>query len=164
MTRSRPDADLLPENAALPAPGSRPKSNILSPLVALLVHSAEEAVTHFREVFDDVACDWRLVRVSDGTAAARHVMNKGLPDLLVLGADLPQCSGPELVEWMRSFRGACPIPVLVYGEPADAEAREQFLRHEVKRMIPGSAPRQVLAGHLAEVVAQVENRRFAMPA
>jgi DNA-binding NarL/FixJ family response regulator len=164
MSRSRPDADLLPETAALSAPGCRPKSNILSPLVALLAHADEKAAAHFREVFEDVACDWRLVRVPDGTAATRHVVNKGLPDLLVLGPDLPQVGGPELVEWMRSFRGACPIPILVCGDPADAEARERFIRLEVRQMVPASAPRPVLAAQLAELVAQVENRRFALPA
>jgi DNA-binding response OmpR family regulator len=148
----------------LPAAEPRLKSNILSPLVALLAHPDNEEAGHFREVFEDVACDWRLVCVPDGTAAARHVMNKGLPELLVLSSDLPQVSGPELVEWMRSFRGGCPIPILVYGEPRDDEAREQLLRNEVKVIIPVPCPRQVLAGHLTRLVTQVEKRRFSMPA
>jgi DNA-binding response OmpR family regulator len=148
----------------LPAAEPRPKSNILSPLVALLAHPDEEASARFREVFEDVACDWRLVCVQDGTTAARHVMNKGLPELLVLSSDLPQVSGPELVEWMRSFRGASPIPILVYGEPRDDEAREQLLRNEVKVIVPVPCPRKVLASHLTQLVSQVEKRRFTMPA
>ena len=64
--------------------------NVLNPLVGLLAHHDAAAASSFKDVFEDVACDWRLVRVTDGTAAARHVMNKGLPDLLIVGADLPE--------------------------------------------------------------------------
>ena len=147
-----------------PLPEMPVRGNILSPLVALLVHPDETEVARFRETFDNVACDWRLVRVADGTAAARHVMNKGLPDLFVVSADLPRISGPELVEWLRSFRGGNPIPILVYGEPQDLEAREQYLRNEVRSIIAKDCPRQVLAERLTEMVSQVEKRRFALPA
>jgi len=135
--------------------------NVLNPLVALIAHHDDGAAAHFKDVFEDVACDWRLVRVTDGTAAARHVMNKGLPDFLIVCADLPEVSGPEFVEWLRSFRSARPLPILVYGEPADDEAREQFLRHDIKRMVPVTCPRPALAAHLEEFVSQVEKRRFA---
>jgi DNA-binding NarL/FixJ family response regulator len=133
---------------------------VLNPLVALLVHHDDQAVAQFRDVFDDVACDWRLVRVADGAAAARHVMNKGLPELLVVCPELPQVSGPEFVEWIRSFRSASSIPVLVYGEPKDPQARAHFLRHDANSIVPSPCPRATLAGPLAELVAQVEKRRF----
>ncbi len=139
----------------------RPRGDhVLNPLVALLAHHDDAAVASFRDVFDDVACDWRLVRVADGSAAARHVMNKGLPELLVVSPDLPQVAGPDFVEWMRSFRCASPIPVLVYGEPGSDEAREQFLRSDVRTILPAPCPRSTLASHLADLVAQVEKRRF----
>lgn len=147
-----------------PASGLGPPvrtDNVLNPLVALLAHQDDAAAARFKDVFEDVACDWRLARVADGTAAARHVMNKGLPDLLIVCTDLPEVSGPEFVAWLRSFRSARPLPILVYGEPADDEAREQFLRHDVKRMVPVTCPRPTLAAYLEECVSQVEKRRFA---
>ena len=151
MSRRVDDPDALP----------RPRGeHVLNPLVALLAHHDDDAVAGFREVFDDVACDWRLVRMADSTAAARHVMNKGLPDLLIVGPDLPQVSGPDFVEWLRSFRSASSIPVLVYGEPADMEAREQFLRNDARTIVPAPCPRPALAAHLSKIVAQVERRRY----
>jgi len=147
-----------------PSPESGPPArndNVLNPLVALIAHHDDAAASSFRDVFEDVACDWRLVRVPDGTAAARHVMNKGLPDFLIVCPDLPEVSGPEFVEWLRSFRSARPLPVLVYGEPADHGAREHFERHDVKRMVPVTCPRPTLAAHLEEFVSLVEKRRFA---
>lgn len=151
MRRRTDDPDALP----------RPRGdNVLNPLVALLAHDNDDAAASFREVFDDVAVDWRLVRVADGAAAARHVMNKGLPELLVICAGLPGVSGPEFVEWMRSFRSGYPVPVLVYGEPQDTDAREQLLRNDATRIVPAPCPRSTLAGHLAHLVGQVEKRRF----
>jgi CheY-like chemotaxis protein len=135
--------------------------SVLNPLVALIAHPDDAAASRFKDVFEDVACDWRLVRVTDGTAAARHVMNKGLPDLLIVCADLPEVSGPEFVEWLRSFRSARPLPILVYGEPAGDEARKHFLRHDVTCLVPVTCPRPTLAAHLEEFVSQVEKRRFA---
>jgi CheY-like chemotaxis protein len=142
---------------ALPRPRG---DHVLNPLVALLAHDDDEAAANFRDVFDDVAVDWRLVRVADGTAAARHVMNKGLPELLVICAGLPGVSGPEFVEWMRSFRSGYPIPVLVYGEPENGDAREQFLRNDATLIVPAPCPRPTLARHLTGLVGQVEKRRF----
>jgi len=149
--------------ASSASPESTPPArsdHVLNPLVALFAHHDDAAASHFKDVFEDVACDWRFVRVADGTAAARHVMNKGLPELLVISPDLPRVSGPDFVEWVRSFRGAQPLPVLVYGEPADDDARERFLRNEVRLMVPATCPRQTLAAHLEDLVSRVEKRRF----
>ncbi len=151
MRRRTDDPDAMPRARG---------EHVLNPLVALLAHHDDEAVASFRDVFDDVACDWRLIRVADGAAAARHVMNKGLPELLIVSPDLPQVAGPDFVEWMRSFRCASPIPVLVYGEPGDDEAREQFLRNDVRTIVSAPCPRPKLAAHLADLVGQVEKRRF----
>jgi CheY-like chemotaxis protein len=143
-----------------PFPEARSRDHLLHPLVALLAHHDDAAAASFEDVFEDVACDWRLVRAADGTSAARHIMNKGLPDLLVVCADLPQVSGPDLVEWLRSFRCAHAIPVLVYGEPADDESRQRFRQHEVRLVVTAPCPRPLLAAHLEQLVAQVEKRRF----
>jgi len=149
VRRSREEAEARPASATL-----------LNPLVALLVHPDTKAAAAFADVFEDVACDWRLVRVPDGGAAARHIMNKGLPDLLVTATELPQVSGPDLVEWMRSFRSAHNVPVLVFGEPVQDVTREQFLRNEVKHFLAEDSPRQVLATRLSALVGAVEKVRY----
>lgn len=149
--RTEDDADLQPRVRS---------GHVLNPLVALLAHQDERVAADIADVFEDVACDWRLVRVADGSAAARHIMNKGLPELLITCPDLPEVNGPDLVEWMRSFRCARAVPVLVHGEPADIDAREQLLRNEVRSIVPADSSRQVLAGHLARLVALVEKVRF----
>jgi DNA-binding NarL/FixJ family response regulator len=147
-----------------PSPEARPKGSILTPLVALLAHGGQEGSAFIRDVFEDVACDWRVVRVADGTAASRHIMGKGLPDLLIVASDLPQTSGPELIAWMRSFRGGLSVPILVWGEPPDDDAREHLLSNGVSIILPASSSRKVLADHFARMVSLVEKRRFVMPA
>lgn len=139
----------------------RPRADhVLNPLVALLAHHKDADVASFRDVFEDVACDWRLVRVAEGAAAARHVMTRGLPELLVICSDLPGVNGSDFVEWMRSFRSGYPIPVLVYGEVPDMESREQFLRNNVHAILPTPCPRTTLASHLGQLIDGIEKRRF----
>ncbi len=137
-----------------------PIESALAPCVALLVHHDDDAATTFKDVFADAATDWRLVRVADSTAAARHVMQKGLPEMLVTAARLPKISGPEFVEWLRSFRCTRPVSVVVYDEPLDDTSREHFLQHDVSLFLTPDCTRRTLFDHLSDLVARVEARKF----
>ncbi len=135
----------------------RPESSLRAH-VALLAHGDRTAARFFAGVFEDTAVDWRLVQVTDGSAAARHVMEQGLPQLVVLSATLAEVGGPDLAEWLRSFRCARPLPILVYEDGIDESARKRFQEQDVTFLSP-AASRRELFDQLSPVISRIEARQ-----
>ena len=115
----------------------------------------------FTSVFDDAAIDWRLIRVSDGAGAARYVMDHAMPELVIISAQPSKVSGPELAEWLRSFRSARPLSIIVYDAPFDSTCREQFLQNEVSLFLSTQLSRKDLIGELSRLIDLIERRLAA---
>ena len=155
MTTRRSDPDRPKPRPHIPI------ESAMNVLVALLVQPDERTAAQFENIFQAVACDWRLVRVADGAAATRYIVQKGLPELLITAARVPQVSGSDLVEWLRSFRCSSPVPVLIYDAALDEATREWFLRNHVKAILGTDSPASVLSEQLEHLVSVVEKRRYS---
>jgi DNA-binding NarL/FixJ family response regulator len=69
--------------------------------------------------------DWRLVGKQDGVAAVHHMMEHGLPDILITELDFPAMSGLELIRWVRGAQTSRYISILVHGPHLNEETERQ---------------------------------------
>ncbi len=129
--------------------------HFLSSFVALIVHGDDKTADRLKETVENVACDWRITHARDGAEAARYMMNKGVPNLVIIGSEAERVTAADLVEWIRSFTAGHSVSILVYGQPRNKEEREHLLRNDATMISPEVAS-GLLTHHLARIVAKTE--------
>ncbi len=128
-----------------------------SPRLLLAETNSDEAL-FFRRMFEQVARHWQVVWEKDGKAAVRRVLNQGFPDLLVTRIDLPQRSGLDLIEWIRSLQSPKAIPVLIYDTTPNATQRQQLSGWGVEDYLDKHSPPEKVKLVLRQLVIQIEKQ------
>jgi CheY-like chemotaxis protein len=105
--------------------GSNERLNALTVLLAEDDHDHEVL---FRHKFFKAVPNGLLTCVGNGLLAVRHIMEHGIPDIIITDLSMPVMNGYELIAWIRadpSFQG---LPIVVHTNSADAEEKSRALR------------------------------------
>ena len=94
---------------------------ITTPKNILLVEDDPDDIELFRIALEETSSDYQLSTVGNGNALANILSDIQVPDLIVLDVNLPQKSGVECLEHIRSKQQLKEIPVIIltaYNNPA----------------------------------------------
>ncbi len=123
---------------------------------ALLLESNEDEAVLFQRCFAEAARHWHVNREKDGAAAVRRMVSHGIPDLLVTRLELPQRTGFDVIEWVRSLKSPKPIPVLIYDRTISPDQRKQLLDLEVAEILDKHWPPEKFKTELRRIAYDVE--------
>ena len=92
----------------------------------------------------------------DGAAAVRRMVSNGFPNLLVTRLELPQRTGFDVIEWVRSLKSPRQVPVLIYDKGISPEQRKQLLEWEVAEYLDKHWPLEKFKTVLRRITFDVE--------
>ena len=108
-------------------------------------HDPEVTLTALHEQANDI----KVAVVNDGNAAQRFLANCEIPpNVILLGMQLPDMEGIELLRYIRSNDRTKSLPVLMLIEPEDRTQKNRTFGLGVNGYIPHVGDATLLADHL----------------
>ena len=102
--------------------------------VVLLVEDDEDDRLFFRRALRKAGLEWTLVTASNGREAVEYLSGAGrfadraahpAPTHVLLDLKLPELSGHEILQWIRSTPGLRNLPVIVLSSSREAQDIER---------------------------------------
>jgi DNA-binding response OmpR family regulator len=122
----------------------------------LLVETNEDESFLFQRMFTQVARHWHVTWEKDTASAIRHMIDQGLPDLFVTRIEMPERTGVDAVEWIRSLQTPKSVPVLIYDRVVSTDRRKELSSWGVEEYLDKHAAPEKFKIILRRITFEIE--------